>query len=93
MTKAGKNVSPMKSRFFHSFSSPDQALNGNRFWSKPTIEEWRKSTEPYGFKGDASLGTPDKGKKIFEAIVTNIVEVIHEINNVKIGTVNKIIPI
>jgi creatinine amidohydrolase len=93
MSKAGKNVSPMKGRFFHSFSSPDQGLSGNRFWSKPTIEEWRKSTEPYGFKGDASLGTKEKGKRIFEAIVANAVEVIREVNGITVGSVTKIPPI
>ena len=93
MTTAGKNVSLRKSKFFNSFSSPDHALSGNRFSSKPTIEEWRRSTEPYGFKGDASLGTPEKGKRIFEAIVSNIIEVIHEIDNIKIGSVKKEPPI
>jgi creatinine amidohydrolase len=93
MTKAGKNISPKKSRFFRSFSSCDPGLIGNRFWSKPTIEEWRKSTEPYGFTGDASLGTAEKGKKIFEAIVANITEVIHDIESIKIEAVNEIPPI
>ncbi len=89
MTKAGKNVSPVKSRFFHSFISPDHALSGNRYWSKPTLEEWHKSTDPYGFKGDASLGTSEKGEKIFRAIVSNIIEVIQEISDIKIESVNK----
>lgn len=93
MTKAEKNVSPLKSRFFRSFISPDNGLSGNRFWSNPTIEEWRKSTEPHGMKGDASLGTSEKGKKIFEAIVENIIEVIDEINKIEIEIVNKKPPI
>jgi creatinine amidohydrolase len=93
MKKAKKNVSSQKSRFFRSFSSPDYALSGNRFWSKPTIEEWRQSTEPYGFKGDASIGTSQKGEKIFEAIVSNVIEVIHEINSIKVENVIKFPPI
>jgi creatinine amidohydrolase len=93
MTKAGKNLSPMRGRFFHSFASPDYALSGNRFWSKPTIEEWRKSTEPSGFKGDASLGTSEKGKEIFEAIVANVIDVIHEIKDLEIEGVKKTPPI
>jgi creatinine amidohydrolase len=93
MTKAGRNIAPRKGRFFHSFSSPDYGLSGNRYWSKPTIDEFRKSTDPFGFIGDASLGTAEKGKKIFEAIVANIVEVIKEVNNIKVEGVNKIVPI
>ncbi len=93
MAKAGKNVSPVKGRFSHSFISPDQALTGNRFWSKPTIEEWHKTTEPYGMKGDASLGTAEKGKRIFEAIVENVSQVIDEISNIEVEIVNKKVPI
>ncbi|MBW2148937.1 MAG: creatininase family protein [Deltaproteobacteria bacterium] len=92
MTKAGKNISPTISRFSNSFSIPDNALSGNRFFSTPTIEEWRKSTEPYGFKGDASLGTSEKGEKIFKAIVANVIEFIQEINAIEIQSVNKTAP-
>jgi creatinine amidohydrolase len=94
MTKAAKQVSPMKGRFFHSFSSPDHAQSGNRFWSKPTIEEWRESTEESGgIQGDPTIGTPEKGQKIFEALVANVIQVIHEINIIKIGEVTKTPPI
>ena len=93
MTKAEKNISKGKSKFFHSFSSPDRGLDGNRFWSKPTISEWRKSTEPSGMKGDATLGTAEKGEKIFEAIVANTIEVVHEVSKIEIESINKIPPI
>lgn len=93
MTKAVKSASPVKSRFLHSFMSPDQALTGNRFWGKPTIEEWHKATEPHGMKGDASLGTPEKGKMIFEAIVENVAKVIEEISSIEVEVVNKKPPI
>ena len=79
--------------FFHSFSSPDRGLDGNRYWSKPTIEEYRKSTEPHGMKGNATLGTAHKGERIFKAIVANTIEAIREIENVKIDKVNKTPPI
>lgn len=94
MKKARKNVSPVRSRFFQSFASPDGGLSGNRFWSRPSFEGWYKSTEPYGgIKGDATLGTAEKGKAIFEAIVGNVVEVIHEVNQVSVDRVHGELPV
>lgn len=93
MSQAGKNVPPRKSRFSPSLTNLDRALDGNRYGNYPTIEEWRRSTAPQGFKGDPSLGSAEKGRRIFEAIVNNAIEVLRELEEIQIGEVRKEAPI
>jgi creatinine amidohydrolase len=71
MKKAVKNL-PKKKKF-HMM---DPYLIVDRVSIPSTLEGFRRATEPSGVTGDPTLATREKGKKLHEALVQNLVELI-----------------
>jgi creatinine amidohydrolase len=69
--KAVKNL-PKKKKFHH----PDPYVNDDRTFTPSTLESFRKATEPSGVTGDPTLSTAAKGKRLHEALVKNLVELV-----------------
>ena len=51
-------------------------MNDDRAFTPSTLESFRKATQPSGVTGDPTLATAAKGKKLHEALVKNLVELV-----------------
>lgn len=88
MTKAPKMV--VAQRKFHV---TDHYLQEDRVYIPKTMEEFRKSTEPSGAYGDATLANPEKGAKYHRYVVDNIVQLLEELKAAKVELKDKPLPI
>lgn len=64
---------------FHvtGFASPDPSLPSlDMAWSPRTVEEFGRATAPTGTVGDPTAATAEKGRRIFEAEVANLLELV-----------------
>jgi creatinine amidohydrolase len=77
--KAVKNL-PKKKKFHH----PDPYVNDDRVFTPSTLESFRKATEPSGVTGDPTLSTATKGKRLHEALVKNLVELVKLVRKEKV---------
>jgi creatinine amidohydrolase/Fe(II)-dependent formamide hydrolase-like protein len=69
--KAVKNL-PHKKKFHLA----DPYLQGDRVFTPSSLESFRKATEPSGVTGDPTLSTAEKGKRLHNALVDNLVELV-----------------
>jgi len=79
MDEARRAVHTSESRFtYGTFASPDPAAPAaNLVWAGSTTSEYAQRTaEGGGVGGDPTKADPDKGRRIFEAQVANLCEVI-----------------
>jgi len=83
MAKAAK-VMPSKKRFPESHIALEPEFEGNSVSVHPTAEEFRRATAPSGAGGDALLATREKGERIYQAIVRNLVAYIEEVRRVPV---------
>jgi len=77
--KAVKNL-PKRKKFHH----PDPYVNDDRVFTPSTLESFRKATEPSGVTGDPTLSTATKGKRLHEALVKNLVELVKLVRKEKV---------
>lgn len=76
MSKAVANVHPPDPRYLSHFAPLDPYQDKDMIGLKSTIEEYGEHQRPLGTAGDPTLASPEKGRRIFEAIVANTVEVV-----------------
>jgi len=69
--KAVRNLPPFK-----KFHMTDPYLIGDRTFTPASLESFRELTKPSGVKGDPTLASAAKGKKLHQALVENLVELI-----------------
>jgi len=79
MKKAVKNLPPKK-----KFHVPDPYVNDDRAFTPSTLESFRKATEPSGVTGDPTLATVEKGRKLHDALVKNMVELVKLVRKEKV---------
>ncbi|MHB1006832.1 MAG: creatininase family protein [Chloroflexota bacterium] len=77
MSKAVRHVVVNTSKYEHNFAihNPYRA-DSNSFATRATIEEATAEMGPAGGMGDPLLASKEKGQRIFEALVTNTLEII-----------------
>jgi creatinine amidohydrolase len=80
MEEAVAAVHPPTGRFHLSgFASPDPSLpNLDMAWSPRTVEEFGRATAPTGVTGDPTAATAEKGRRIFEAEVGNLLDLVEQ---------------
>ncbi len=78
--KAVRNL-PKPKKFHH----PDPFVLGDRSFTPSTLESFREATKPSGVTGDPTLATAKKGKLLHEALVKNMVELIHLVRKEKVA--------
>ena len=71
LRKAVKNLSSKK-----KFHVSDPYVIADRAFTSNSLESFRKATEPSGVRGDPTLSSADKGRKLHRALVDNLVELI-----------------
>jgi creatinine amidohydrolase len=79
MSQAVKALSTSDPKFTTSSVSVDARFDYNRFSFRSTPEEQKQDRGFVGSRGDPTLASREKGQKIFEVIVDNIVEFIDRI--------------
>jgi creatinine amidohydrolase len=72
MNKAVRNL-PRHKKFHH----PDPYVIADRAFTPSSLESFREATKPSGVTGDPTLSTANKGRRLHEALVENLVELIH----------------
>ena len=79
MSDVPVNVPEIDKDLFPAHIPGDPRIDGNTYQLYPTLEEYRRSSEPgEGATGDPTLATKEKGQKIFEAMVRNTTSVVME---------------
>ena len=77
MSDVPVNVPEVDRDLFPAHIPGDPRIDGNTYQLYPTLEEYRRSSEPgEGATGDPTLATKEKGRIIFEAMVRNITSVV-----------------
>lgn len=77
MSKATKRLHEYDPKFVTSYTSMEtRVMTRNPVSVRSTPEEARRQNGDYGHRGDPTLATADKGRRIYEAIVNNMVEFI-----------------
>jgi creatinine amidohydrolase/Fe(II)-dependent formamide hydrolase-like protein len=85
MSKAASNPAQSNPKYMSSFQILNPFLaDRNAISTKLTPEENRAHLQPSGVYGDASRATAEKGKRIFEAIVANTVEVVERAKGMEV---------
>lgn len=76
MGKAAANLTHVDPKYLGHFSPLDPYQDKDMVGLKSTICEYGERMRPLGTGGDPTLASAEKGRRIFEAIVANTVEIV-----------------
>ena len=91
MAKAETRIPPRRSAFFEAIEF-EAAFQGNSVSVVRSVADRPRGPEDSGVSGDALAATAEKGERIIEAIVTNLVRLIEEIRAEPVSGVRAEIP-
>jgi creatinine amidohydrolase len=74
------NVTPSNNQPKSNFLSINYRSSGSRILFRLGRDDW-KSLAPQGYIGDPSAATPEKGNRMIDAIATNLIHFVRELEN------------
>ena len=103
MSEAERVVGPREGKFSYAFHTLDPELDGDRVSIKNTWREFRQGVSirtgilaptgrPSGVEGDPTKATREKGRRVHDAIVANIVEIVEKFRRFPITLTSQVEP-